>query len=79
MSEEQEDLKNFLSMNINPTEFYQPLFDSAGEGIILVNEDGVIIMANIRMVKLFGYEKDEEFREIELISKNISSETLLLF
>jgi PAS domain S-box-containing protein len=66
MSEEQEDLKNFLSMNINPTEFYQPLFDSAGEGIILVNEDGVIIMANIRMVKLFGYEKDE------LIGENLS-------
>lgn len=46
-------------MKINPEEFYQPLFDSAGEGIILVNGDGVIIMANIRMVKLFGYEKNE--------------------
>jgi len=46
-------------ININPVEFYQPLFDSAGEGIILVDERGIIIMANKRMEELFGYDSNE--------------------
>ena len=54
-----------LEEKVNPEEFYQPLFDSAGEGIILVNNIGNIVLANKRTRSLFGYNKNE------LIGNNI--------
>lgn len=48
-------------LRVNPEAFYEPLFDSAGEGILLVDQKGDIVLANSRMTQLFGYTK-EEFR-----------------
>lgn len=47
------------SLRVNPEAFYEPLFDSAGEGIILVDQKGDIVLANVRMTQLFGYSKEE--------------------
>ena len=38
---------------------YQILFDSVGEGLIIVNRQGEIVMANPRSYNMFGYEKEE--------------------
>ncbi|MGB0428323.1 MAG: PAS domain-containing sensor histidine kinase [Flavobacteriales bacterium] len=51
--------QNIKETRINPEEFYQQLFDSAGEGILLVNNKGQIVMANKRLVDLFGYQLEE--------------------
>jgi len=59
--------KRVSNNEINPEEFYRPLFDSAGEGILLADNKGVIMLANHRMSEMFGYTKKNE-----LIGKNIS-------
>ena len=38
---------------------FKALFDSLAEGILVVNENGEIIMVNQSALKLFGYEHDE--------------------
>ena len=40
-----------------PTEAYQEVFQSMSEGIILVDEAGIIAAANPTAEHLFGYEK----------------------
>ncbi|MGB1032687.1 MAG: PAS domain-containing sensor histidine kinase, partial [Flavobacteriales bacterium] len=40
-------------------EFYRHLFNSAGEGMVIVNRLGHIITANARTTELFGYELEE--------------------
>ncbi len=44
---------------ILPDSFYQPLFDAVGEGMIVVNDRGVIILANKRVELMFGYTIEE--------------------
>ena len=39
--------------------FYLPLFNAAGEGMVVVNGRGEIVLINDRVVQLFGYEKEE--------------------
>lgn len=39
--------------------FYKPLFNAAGEGMIVVNNRGKIVLANARVTSLFGYTSDE--------------------
>lgn len=38
---------------------YKVLFESIGEGLIVVNQDGKIIMSNERVAEMFGYGEDE--------------------
>ena len=38
---------------------FQALFDSLAEGIVVIDENGIIIMANQNSLKLFGYEHGE--------------------
>ncbi|MCG8319580.1 MAG: PAS domain S-box protein [Cytophagales bacterium] len=40
-------------------QMFTALFDSLAEGIVVIDENGKIIMANRRSLKLFGYEKGE--------------------
>lgn len=47
--------------------FYLPLFNAAGEGMVVVNGRGEIVLINDRVVQLFGYEKEE------LIGKSIAT------
>lgn len=46
-------------MKIDQEQLFEQLFDAAGEGIILVNKGGTILMANSRIVEMFGYSKEE--------------------
>ena len=46
-------------MKIDQEQLFEQLFDAAGEGIILVNKGGTILMANTRIVEMFGYSKEE--------------------
>lgn len=39
--------------------FYLPLFNAAGEGMVVVNAKGEIVLINDRVVQLFGYDKEE--------------------
>lgn len=41
------------------------MFESAGEGLLVANKEGVILMANPRVCEMFGYSKSE------LVSKEI--------
>ena len=40
-------------------DFYIPLFESAGEGMLVTDRAGIIIMANSRVQSLFQYTRDE--------------------
>jgi PAS domain S-box-containing protein len=40
-------------------DIFRILFESAGEGLLLVDSAGNIIMANPRVEEMFGYDKDE--------------------
>lgn len=40
-------------------EFYQHLFHAAGEGMIVVDSQGIIVLANDRILELFGYAEGE--------------------
>ena len=51
---------------INQTKIYQALFDSAAEGLVLVNAKGIILLVNQSLMDMFGYVQDE------LIGKSIS-------
>ncbi|MEX1001611.1 MAG: ATP-binding protein [Crocinitomicaceae bacterium] len=44
---------------LNLEGIYHVLFDSVGEGLIIVNSKGAIVMANPRSCNLFGYTKEE--------------------
>jgi len=48
-------------MNIkrNSPDLFKILFDSAGEGLILLDQEGTIVLINPRMIELFGYEEEE--------------------
>lgn len=46
---------------------YETIFQSAGEGMLLVNRAGTIELANPRALQMFGYEKEE------LIGKSIEA------
>ncbi len=39
--------------------FYHTLFESVGEGLVLVNKEGIIVETNPRVEELFGFEKEE--------------------
>ncbi len=65
-------------------EVYQTIYNQGVEPKIFLNDFLEILyyIKNISSIKLDGNNfslNDEEFKEIELISKNISSDTLLLF
>ncbi len=65
-------------------EVYKTIYNQGIEPKILLNDFLEILyyIKNISSIKLYGNNfslNDEEFKEIELISKNVSSETLLLF
>ncbi len=45
--------------NFNREDIYKILFESAGEGLLVANKAGEILMANPRLAEMFGYEKDE--------------------
>lgn len=47
-------IKDFESKDI-----FRILFESAGEGLILVDKEGTILMLNPRVEEMFGYNKDE--------------------
>ncbi|MGE0636852.1 MAG: PAS domain S-box protein [Bacteroidia bacterium] len=38
---------------------YQILFESAGEGLLVANKEGTILMSNPRVCEMFGYTKEE--------------------
>lgn len=40
-------------------DLFKILFNSAGEGLILLDETGSIVLINPRMVELFGFDEDE--------------------
>ncbi len=40
-------------------DIFRILFDSAGEGLILVDKKGTLLMANHRMEEMFGFQRDE--------------------
>ena len=47
---------------------YQILFESAGEGLLVANKEGSIIMVNPRACEMFGYTKNELIgKEIDLL------------
>jgi len=65
-------------------EVYKTIYNQGIEPKIFLNDFLEILyyIKNISSIKLYGNNfslNDEEFKEIELISKNVSSETLLLF
>ncbi len=46
-------------MNIDMNLLYKTAFNSANEGLVLVNKTGEIIEVNTKTIKLFGYSKEE--------------------
>ena len=46
-------------MNDQPLPTYQSIFETCEEGIIVVNSDGLIILANQATIRLFGYSLSE--------------------
>jgi PAS domain S-box-containing protein len=40
-------------------DIFRVLFESAGEGLILVDQSGTILMSNPRIEEMFGYKRDE--------------------
>ncbi len=55
--------------------FYLPLFNAAGEGMVVVNSKGEMVLVNDRVEHLFGYQKEElKGRSISmLIPKDLRS------
>jgi PAS domain S-box-containing protein len=51
--------------NIEHTDIFRTLFESAAEGLVLVDKAGTIIMINPRISEMFGYT------EVELIGKRV--------
>ena len=45
--------------NLSNPEMYEVIFKSVGEGVIVVNGEGEIILANPRTHTLFGYDANE--------------------
>jgi PAS domain S-box-containing protein len=49
-------------------ELYKTLFETSAETLIIVNREGVIVLANPRIKQMLGYEKDEIIgKEIETL------------
>jgi PAS domain S-box-containing protein len=48
-----------MIQNLESQDIFKILFESAGEGLILVDKKGTMLMANPRMEEMFGYGKDE--------------------
>ena len=44
---------------INQTKIYQALFDSAAEGLVLVDPKGLILLVNQSLMDMFGYDQEE--------------------
>ncbi|GAA4829807.1 PAS domain S-box protein [Algivirga pacifica] len=51
------------SSNINDEKFnniaFKALFETAAEGILITNKDGIIVLCNPKVDQMFGYQKDE--------------------
>ena len=52
-----DDIANFFALNIH--DINGLLFETATEGLLVVDKDGIICMSNPRISELFGYEKEE--------------------
>ena len=54
--------------NVGAKNIYQVLFESAGEGLIVVNDEGTIVMINPRIEEIFGFSHNEIIGEkIEIL------------
>lgn len=49
----------FQPMQIDQNKIYQTLFDSAGEGLVLVDQQGIISLVNNSLLEMFGYQTEE--------------------
>ncbi len=57
-----------MQIKRNSPDLFKILFDSAGEGLILLDENGQIILTNPRLKELFGYDEEELIGEkIEIL------------
>jgi PAS domain S-box-containing protein len=45
--------------NLESQDIFRMLFESAGEGLVLIERTGVLLMVNARLEEMFGYGKDE--------------------
>ena len=49
-------------------DIYKTIFNAAPDGLLVVNEAGIILMANAQVKKIFGYESSEIIgKEIEIL------------
>ena len=48
-----------IHSHIKEVNIYRTLFETAGEGLVVVNEAGEILMINPRIEEMFGYSEDE--------------------
>ena len=44
---------------MNMKDLYSVLFETAAEGLVVVNSKGTIIKTNLRLGELFGYDSQE--------------------
>lgn len=64
----EEVMKPLSPINTPLSHVYEALFESATEGLVVVNVEGQIVLANPRTLELFGYEEDELLgQEIEIL------------
>jgi PAS domain-containing protein len=61
MSTENESARGFVRLGDQrlSEDVYQKLLDAAPDAVIVVDESGRIVLANIQMERLFGYHRDE--------------------
>ena len=53
---------------MNLSKIFETVFESAPDGLMLVDDQGLIRIANLQITKLFGYEKAELIgREVEIL------------
>jgi PAS domain S-box-containing protein len=45
--------------NLESHDIFKLLFDSAGEGLVLVDQSGTLLMVNTRIEEMFGYPRNE--------------------
>ena len=49
----------FSKLPVHGDAFFRALIDAAPDGIVIVNQEGRIVLVNLQTEKLFGYERTE--------------------
>ena len=61
----EKELKNLILQALEESDIYSALFNSLDEGHVIIDEKGVVIMANQRVFSLVPYQRKYRNRPLE--------------